>query len=271
MNELKAQVTRAMVSTGEASLQTIARMLKYVHFPKHERILGDSMKVKKGLKRGVLTAVVYLAPGTFAVPYGGANNCRHASPGCMRNCLGHCSGRLAMATSRNAQVWKSLFLHYLPSQFWAQVEREVRALARKAKRLGLIPALRFNGSSDRTEVGYLAELFPGVQFYDYTKNFDLAYRFGTGALLPNHHVTFSLAETAVNVAQAIRLTLTKCNIAVVFKGPLPATFWGRPVIDGDETDVRFQDPDGCVVGLSAKGKARKDTSGFVFDSTKVIR
>ena len=38
---------------------------------------------------------------------------------------------------------------------------------------------------------------------------------------------------------------------------------GFPVIDGDDTDVRFMDPVGVWVGLSPKGKAKKDKSGFV--------
>jgi hypothetical protein len=34
-------------------------------------------------------------------------------------------------------------------------------------------------------------------------------------------------------------------------------------INGDENDLRFLDPKGVVVGLTAKGKAKSDTSGFV--------
>ena len=34
-------------------------------------------------------------------------------------------------------------------------------------------------------------------------------------------------------------------------------------IDGDKTDLRFLDPSGVVVALSAKGKAKQDKSGFV--------
>ena len=35
------------------------------------------------------------------------------------------------------------------------------------------------------------------------------------------------------------------------------------MIDGDVSDVRFNDPKGVIVGLRAKGDAKKDTSGFV--------
>ena len=43
-----------------------------------------------------------------------------------------------------------------------------------------------------------------------------------------------------------------------------------PVINGDKTDMRFKDPVGVIVGLKAKGKARKDTSGFVIDVDNAI-
>jgi hypothetical protein len=44
---------------------------------------------------------------------------------------------------------------------------------------------------------------------------------------------------------------------------MPATYNGLPVFNGDDSDLRFLDPKGVIVGLYAKGRARKDTSGFV--------
>jgi hypothetical protein len=58
-------------------------------------------------------------------------------------------------------------------------------------------------------------------------------------------------------------------VGVVFRDRnFPAQYLGVPVIDGDETDLRFLDPPGVVVGLSAKGTAKMDESGFVVDSTR---
>ena len=55
------------------------------------------------------------------------------------------------------------------------------------------------------------------------------------------------------------------NIAVIFdtkKGEeLPTSFWGRPVVDGDKTDLRFLDANNVVVGLRSKGKAKKAPTG----------
>jgi hypothetical protein len=41
---------------------------------------------------------------------------------------------------------------------------------------------------------------------------------------------------------------------------------GMSVVDGDADDLRFLDGRGVVVGLKAKGPAKKDTSGFVRDA-----
>jgi hypothetical protein len=57
----------------------------------------------------------------------------------------------------------------------------------------------------------------------------------------------------------------KYNLAVVFRGTMPEKFLGRKVINGDKDDLRFLDPKNVVVGLKAKGKARKDNSGFVIE------
>jgi hypothetical protein len=55
------------------------------------------------------------------------------------------------------------------------------------------------------------------------------------------------------------------------KYPLPKTYaiGGKryKVINGDANDLRFLDPQGVIVGLRAKGKARNDATGFVLDAT----
>jgi len=101
-----------------------------------------------------------------------------------------------------------------------------------------------------------------VIFYDYT-----AITGRTKALsLPNYSLTFSLKENNNNAA--IKALSEGYNVAVVMhvgrKEPKPTTWSGYPVVNGDETDLRFLDPQGgYIIGLFPKGKARKDTSGFV--------
>ena len=137
----------------------------------------------------------------------------------------------------------------------------VRACNRKDKR----PAIRLNGTSDiqweYIEIdGYanIFEMFPEIQFYDYTK-------IPTRKVehIANYHLTWSYSEA--NKKYAERFNEVSNNKAVVFNGILPSMFKGLKVIDGDTHDMRFLDEPNSVVGLKAKGKARQDKSGFVIN------
>lgn len=122
---------------------------------------------------------------------------------------------------------------------------------------------------DAPNLGNIFERFPDIQFYDYTKIPNRRRALD----IPNYHLTFSYSarlEFQPYVAQAIKTYGDKINIAVVFdkRVNLPKiagcpTFLNRTVINGDENDLRFLDPEGVVVGLSATGHAKQDTSGFV--------
>jgi hypothetical protein len=127
--------------------------------------------------------------------------------------------------------------------FLARLTREIAAHVRRAERLGLRPAVRF-------------------QFYDYTASVERA----TARNLPaNYSLTFSRKEG--RDADALRVLRANGTAAVVFRGhDLPAAWGGFPVVDGRIHDLRFLDPRGVVVGLSALGRARYDASGFVVDA-----
>jgi hypothetical protein len=99
-------------------------------------------------------------------------------------------------------------------------------------------------------------------FYDYTK---IANR---PLDIPNYKLTFSYSEASAAYEKQCFIALKRgMNIAVVFrdKESIPESFLGLPTIDGDKTDLRFLDPSQSIVALYAKGKARKDQSGFVVD------
>jgi hypothetical protein len=85
------------------------------------------------------------------------------------------------------------------------------------------------------------------------------------ALPANYDLTFSRSER--NEADCLEVLRQGGRVAAVFatrRGrPLPKTWQGFRVIDGDKHDLRFLDRGGIVVGLRAKGKARADRSGFV--------
>jgi hypothetical protein len=134
-------------------------------------------------------------------------------------------------------------------------------------------AVRLNGTSDIQYENYrvrhdgvtyqnIFELFPDVQFYDYTKRIKRV----TKDLPDNYDLTLSYSGANQTYANNVLSYGERFStrIAVVFKSKhLPKTFKGFPVINGDETDLRFLDDKNVIVGLYAKGKAKEDTTGFV--------
>ena len=104
-----------------------------------------------------------------------------------------------------------------------------------------------------------------VQFYDYTKSFPRMVDFLTAKDYPsNYHLTFSRSE--LNDAECDTVLRHGGNVAVVFD-TVPDSFRGRPVYNGDDSDLRFLDPRGVWVGLKAKGKLLRSASPFKADVT----
>ena len=106
------------------------------------------------------------------------------------------------------------------------------------------------------------QLFPEVQFYDYTKH---PARNIEGKAPGNYDLTYSFSGiTPKNVTIKGLLNPSNSRVAVVFQNQkdIPTNFRGWVTIDGDNTDVRHIEPKSVVVALYAKGKAKADTSGF---------
>ena len=74
-------------------------------------------------------------------------------------------------------------------------------------------------------------------------------------------MTFSCSESNEKIAKLV-LEMGG-NVAVVFRNQLPKTWNGVKVVNGDESDLRFLDKKGVVVGLIEKGLAKQDETGFV--------
>lgn len=228
-------------------------------------------KLIKGEKKGYLSFILHLAPADLS----GYNVCPMASEGCKAACLntagrggifkkGETTNVIQQARIRRTQLFfknRDFFMNLLVEDILAGI--------RKADREGLIPVFRLNGTSDIRWENIPVEdynkngvvrhknimaAFPNVQFYDYTA---LPNRRDLPA---NYHLTFSRKED--NDFNVMRAIAGETNVAVVFN-KLPDTWLGVRVVPGDETDLRFLDPKGVIVGLKAKGKAKKDNSGFV--------
>ena len=231
-----------------------------------QKLLGinTNYKTVKSEKVGVLTGIIYMAPYNLS----GKNVCPGASAGCAAACL-NTAGRGAMGVVQKARLKKTNRFWDDRGQFLWDLVNEITALEKRAAAKGLKAAVRLNGTSDLPYERYkvpgtdknIMQLFPEVQFYDYTK---LENRIVNKKLPANYHLTFSRAEDNDHKLEAV---LKHTSAAVVFSGQLPATWRGYPVIDGDEHDARFTDAGpGVIIGLTAKGKARHDASGFVVPS-----
>ena len=215
-------------------------------------------KIQKGTKLGYLSFILHLAPADLS----GKEVCPKRTAGCTAACL-NTAGRGGMFKKgentnviQQARIRKTKMYFEQRAEFLAQLEKDIVLGIKQATKLGLTPVFRLNGTSDLSvEKWGIIEKFPTVQFYDYTKVLGRKV-----AHLPNYHLTFSAADgNDADVAKAIAQGM---NVAMVFD-KVPETYAGRPVINADETDLRFLDPKGVIAGLKAKGRAKKDTSGFV--------
>jgi hypothetical protein len=232
-----------------------------------KNLLGISTDAKtvKGEKYGYLTGIMYLAPSNQS---GIINTCPMASKGCRMACL-YTAGMGSFANVKAARIKKTVFFATEREAFMAQLCIDIERLIVKAKKAGLIPAVRLNGTSDIDwenipVKGFenIFAVFPHVQFYDYTARPQRAIDYAMGKMPANYQLTFSKKEN--NDTAVSNVVSAGGNVAVVFSTEnFPETYLGRMVINGDESDLRFNDDKGIIVGLKAKGKAKQDDSGFV--------
>jgi hypothetical protein len=246
--------------------------------------VDTNAKTVKGQSKGYMTAVLYLLPAALS----GVNLCPLAEmAGCHVGCL-NTAGRGGIAKDRatftapngeeipdnavqRARLRRTMMFINDRDAFMTQLRREILAARDMAERRGLTLVVRLNGTSDiRWEDvplnrdlphARIFDKFSGIQFYDYTKipnrRRALKYR--------NYHLTFSYShrpEFAPIVAQALQTYGDNVNFAGVFNGTIPTYFMGRWTINGDDHDLRFTDTPNRFVALKAKGRAKKDQSGF---------
>ena len=246
----------------------------------------DNAKAAKASGYGYLNAVHYMAPHDL----GGAGNlCSHASPQCIALCLGQYSGQAAMvsdletdtnATRESRKLKAQLFMRDR-GDYMNRLARDIVKLDAQATRESLKLCVRLNGSTDVVwervsfaidaktakalrlpdmagRVMTLPQLFPAIQFVEYTKN---PTRLGKAP----SNLDLTLSYSGNNAQACVNALLAGHNVAMVFHGGLPESFAGFRVIDGDKHDLRHLDrKGGVIVGLTPKGrKAKRDTSGFV--------
>lgn len=236
--------------------------------------IDTNAKTVKGQTEGYLTGILYMAPANLS----GYNTCAMAEAAqCIKPCL-NTAGLGGVYTSiQEARIKKARLYFEDRDLFMHNIVLDIKKLIKKASDKGFIPLVRLNGTSDikwenvpltvdGIEYPNIMSVFPDIQFYDYTK---IANR---SSLPKNYDLTFSYSgvlgyQKYVQIALANRM-----RIAVVFRSEktIPSKFLGLPCVSGDNTDIRHIEAGNIIVALYAKGKAKKDTSGFVVDHVKPV-
>ena len=240
----------------------------FMRFPENLLGVDTNAKTIKGERYGIKTAILYLMPADGS----GQQLCPMAELAqCKAPCL-FTAGRGAMSNVMLSRLRKTLYFNQYRDQFMAQLSREIAREEKKAKRKGYKLVVRLNGTSDiRWELiaingaPSLMQAFPDLTFYDYTK---LANRKNIPG---NYDLTFSYSGVPAYAPYVAKAVAKGERIAVVFRNRAIVeamlangeTFLGLPVVDGDDSDIRHLDPRGAIVALYAKGKAKRDQSGFV--------
>ena len=241
--------------------------------------LGSVNKSAKLAKNGKInhqhTYGLYLAPATES----GYNVCPYSTKECRLGCLAT-SGRAGMEIIAGKEKTKScrirktrlLFEHTEFFMKWLIVE--IKYYKEKAEKEGYGFSVRLNCTSDvdwqsiKINGKNIFEIFPDVQFYDYTKNPN---KFQNKP--ENYHLTFSYTGRNWNTCE--KLLKQGYNVAMIFnvknEKQIPYNYKGYKVINGDSTDYRINDSKGIIVGLKWKHIANKEHEKQILNSCFVVQ
>lgn len=217
--------------------------------------VSHSMKTRLSQENGTMTYCIYLAPSDMS----GHNVCPNGEH-CRENCLNASGHNRSDILSRGfegskinrSRIRKTKLFYDDRDTFMRLMIHEIRVKRERAKRMGYEFAVRINGTSDLSPCLFrdpdsgknILELFNDVQFYDYSKRPSSMHE---QRIFPNYDVTFSY--DGYNWEYCKRHLDNDGKAAVVFFGELPQYFNGYRVVSGNEYDMRYQDPRGCVIGL----------------------
>lgn len=227
------------------------------------KLLSNGSTNTKTAKNDIDTFIMYLSPYTQNAK--GVNLCPHASKGCISACL-FTAGRGKFNNVMKARTNKANFYAYDRKLFLSLLSHEIKAIVSKYKKTGKKVAFRLNGTSDvdflyllnkYTDFDYL-ETPKNVYFYDYTKVIQRAIRYKN---CKKYTLTFSKSES--NQLDVLKAFKEGINVAAVFANELPKKYKSLNVVDGDKSDLEMLKYKGIILGLKAKGDAKKDRTGFV--------
>jgi hypothetical protein len=217
--------------------------------------VNNSSKHEKAYKFNELVYTIYFSPADRS----GYEVCPMRTPECTESCLNE-SGQNRMDIHKNminhSRIIKTK-LFFEEREFLVRwIIDEIKNGIKKANREGYRFSVRLNNTSDISpEMFYIndngvkkniLQIFPDVQFYDYTK---VPNRVKLMEKYPNYDVTFSFSGE--NWKDCLDMLKNNIRVAVVFTN-LPETFEGYKVINGDKYDMRYLDEKNVIVGLKYK-------------------
>lgn len=233
-------------------------------------LISNGTTNAKTVKNEAETYILYLSP--YTLNDSGKNVCPHASPGCINGCLNTAGLPGIYPSIQLARRKKTNLFFDDRKKFLQLLIDDLTKINNKAVKENKTIYVRLNGTSDidfnqllLRYFGISFVTFGYLRFYDYTKDKNRALKYPAYSEYDVYRVTYSRKETDTDMDIKMLLGLG-INVAAVFANELPETYLGYPVINGDLTDLRFNDPTGVIVGLKAKGKAKKDCSGFVIQN-----
>jgi hypothetical protein len=227
--------------------------------------ISETNKHIKSKKYGELTYSLYLAPGKTS----GYEVC----PGRTKECSALCLNESGMNTMtrhdkgdviNDSRVAKTKLFFEHREFFMKWLVFEIQAGITKSKKYGYKYSVRLNNTSDISPLDFqlngknILEIFPDVQFYEYTK---VANRAELMKVYKNYDITYSY--TGYNLTECQNMLLNKIRVAVVFKN-VPDNFIGYKVVDGDKYDMRYKDKKAVIIGLKYKRVRTKLTNNIKF-------
>jgi hypothetical protein len=206
--------------------------------------------------------------------------CPDSSPGCRAACVVSASGQGQLASVQEARNRKTVFLQTHRAEFIRLLKSEIQTQIDRAAFFGHAVRFRLNVDSSipwhAEEYGAIPQSFPDARFYDYhpLKALNSRRHWKLTDLPPNLRICWSRKESdSWHQVEAALADLQ--SVAVVFHDdqshrvgrgayaqPLPRFVelpsLGRwPVIDGDYSDDRTEDPRGLIVGLRLKSRSEQ--------------
>ena len=232
-----------------------------------KNLLSKGSTNSKTAKNNIETYILYLAPHTQNSKK--INICPRASKGCAAACL-FSAGRGKFSNVIASRTNKTEYYLNDKKVFINQLSNELLKIGAKAIKQNKKIAIRLNGTSDQDFIALIkkynnldllnSDQFKNLVFYDYTAILGKIKKY----INTSYSLTLSRKEDNENdILEALKLG---GNVAAVFRDELPTTYKGFTVVNGDSSDLQMIYNKNVILGLKAKGDAKKDKSGFVIDN-----